>query len=140
MHVKPIKTEADLHSALHEIERLWGASAGTPAGDKLDVLIALAEAYEREHVPIDPPDPIDAINFRLDQEGKDYRALVGVLGHRTRVYEVMRRDRPLSLAMIRRLRERFRIPAEILLNPVRRKRAGTKRRAVQSVQLRSKHA
>jgi len=75
---------------------------------------------EREHYPIDLPDPIEAIKFRLEQVGKDSRALIGVVGQRTRVYEVMRRKRPLSLNMIRNLHEKFGIPAEVLIQPTRR--------------------
>jgi len=71
------------------------------------------------------PDPVEAIKFRLEQQGKDYRALIGIIGQRTRVYEVMRRDRPLSLAMIRNLNAQLQIPAEVLIHPgkLRRKRA-----------------
>jgi HTH-type transcriptional regulator/antitoxin HigA len=115
MEIKPIRTEGDYHTALRRIEALWGAAQGTHEGDELDVLITLAEAYEREHFPIDLPDPIEAIKFRLEQEGKDYRALIGVIGQRTRVYEVMRKARPLSLRMIRRLHSQLRIPAQILI-------------------------
>ena len=67
--VKPIRTEADYESALAELERLWGAKAGTPKGDRLDVLATLIDAYENEHDPIDPPDPIEAIKFRMEQQG-----------------------------------------------------------------------
>src|SRR6266542_3943010 len=109
MEIKPIKTEAEHEQALKEIERLWKASEGTPAGDRLDVLITLVEAYEEEHFPIDMPDPLDAIWFRLEQLGLDLRALVGVIGARTRVYEIMRRERPLSLSMIRKLHDKFQI-------------------------------
>src|ERR1035438_3153595 len=105
MQIKPIRSDKDHSTALVEIERLWGAKRGSPDSDKLDVLITLAEAYERERFPIDTPDPIEAIRFRLEQQGKDLRSLIGVIGQRTRVYEVMRRDRPLSPAMIRRLHE-----------------------------------
>ena len=122
MNLKPIKTEQDYEGLLKTIERLWGAPEGTPKGDLLDVLITLAEAYEQTHYPIDVPDPLDAIRFRLDQEGKDYGSLVGIIGHRTRVYEVMRGDRPLSLEMIRRLHKRLRIPAEVLINVPKRRR------------------
>ena len=133
MQVKPIKSDADLDETLQEIESLWGAAPGTPEADKLDVLASLAEAYQRQHFPIDKPDPIDAIKFRLEQEGKDYRALIGVIGQRTRVYEIMRRARPLSLSMIRRLHERFHIPADVLLQPVRlRSRTAKTRVAVRS--------
>ena len=103
MEIKPIRTEADYEAALRRIEALWGAAQGTPEGDNLDVLATLVESYESEHYPVDLPDPIEAIKFRLEQQGKDYRALVGVIGQRTRVYEVMRRARPLSLNMIRKL-------------------------------------
>jgi HTH-type transcriptional regulator/antitoxin HigA len=86
MQVRPIKTNDDHTAALQEIEKLWGAEVGTSAGDRLDVLITLVDAYEREHFPIDVPDPIEAIKFRLEQKGTDYRSLVGVIGQRTRVY------------------------------------------------------
>jgi len=119
MQMKPIKTEADHANALREIERLWGAQESTPDGDRLDVLSTLVEAYEEAHFPIDMPDPIEAIKFRLEQQGEDKKALIGIIGNRTRVYEVLRRDRALSLAMIRRLNKRFRIPAEVLIRPVR---------------------
>lgn len=117
MQVKPIRNKTDHIDALKEIERLWGAVPGTAEGDRLEVLITLVESYEREHFPIDLPDPVEAIKFRLEQQGKDYRALIGVIGQRTRVYEVMRRDRPLSLAMIRKLYDQLHIPAEVLLHP-----------------------
>ena len=126
MQLKPIKTEADHVAALRAIERLWGASEGTPEGDHLDILTTLVEAYEETNFPIDMPDPIEAIKFRLEQQGEDKKALIGVIGNRTRVYEVLRRDRALSLSMIRRLNQRFQIPAEILIKPVRLR---TKKRA-----------
>ena len=126
MTVRPIKTEKDYDTALKMIERLWGSSRSGPEGDLLEVLVTLVEAYERKHYPIDGPDPLDAIRFRLEQLGADYRSLVGIIGHRTRVYEVMRGDRPLSLDMIRRLHQKFQIPAEVLIKPSKRRR--TKRR------------
>ena len=122
MEIKPIRNARDHNQALREIERLWGAAKGTRKGDRLDILVALVDAYERTHHPIDPPDPIDAIRFRLEQQGLDQRALVGVIGNRTRVYEVMRGDRGLSLAMIRRLHKRLGIPAEVLIQPVAKRR------------------
>ncbi|MGC2277187.1 MAG: transcriptional regulator [Candidatus Binatus sp.] len=126
MKIKPIRTNADYELALREIQRLWGAKEASPEGDRLDVLATLVDAYENEHFPIDPPDPIEAIRFRLEQQGLDTSALVGVIGGRSRVYEVMQRKRALSLEMIRRLHERFGIPAEILIRPTR---AGRRRRA-----------
>jgi HTH-type transcriptional regulator/antitoxin HigA len=120
MQVSPIKTELDYAAAMRRIEAVWGAAPGTPEGDELDVLVTLAEAYERQHYPIALPDPVEAIKFRLEQEGKDYRALIGVIGQRTRVYEVMRRARPLSLNMIRKLHSQLAIPAEVLIQPARK--------------------
>jgi len=122
MVIKPIRTEVDHEAALREIERLWGADEGTPEGDRLEVMTTLVEAYEQAHFPMDAPDPIEAIKFRLEQQGEDKRALVGVIGNRTRVYEVLRRDRPLSLSMIRRLNQRLKIPAEVLIRPIRTRR------------------
>ena len=119
MEIKPIRNEADHEAALREIQCLWGAKEGTPEGDRLDVLTTLVEAYEDKHFPMDAPDPIEAINFRLEQQGLDHRPLVGVVGSRSRVYEVMHRKRGLSLEMIRRLNERFGIPAEVLIRPIR---------------------
>ncbi len=117
MHLKPIKTEADYEAALREIQRLWGAEEGSADGDRLDVLTTLVEVYEDAHFHIDMPDPIEAIKFRLDQQGQDQKALIGIIGNRTRVYEVLRRDRALSLNMIRRLNKHLQIPAEILIRP-----------------------
>ncbi len=119
MQLKPIRTKADYEAALREIERLWGADEGTAEGDRLEVLTTLVEVYEEAHFPMDLPDPIEAIKFRLEQQGEDHKALIGIIGNRTRVYEILRRDRPLSLAMIRRLNKHLRIPAEILIRPVR---------------------
>jgi HTH-type transcriptional regulator/antitoxin HigA len=119
MQVSPIKTESDYAAAMRRIESVWGAAPGTPEGDELEVLATLAEAYERQHYPVDLPDPVEAIKFRLEQEGKDYNALIGIIGQRTRVYEVMRRARPLSLNMIRKLHSQLEIPAEVLIQPVR---------------------
>ena len=122
MQLKPIKTDADHESALKEIERLWEAEEGTADSDRLEILSTLVEAYEEAHFPMDLPDPIEAIKFRLEQQGEDKRALIGIIGNRTRVYEVLRRDRALSLTMIRQLNERLKIPAEILIRPVRTRR------------------
>ncbi len=122
MVIKPIRTKADHEAALREIESLWGADEGTPEGDRLDVLATLVEAYEQAHFPMDAPDPVEAIKFRLEQQGADQKALIGLIGNRTRVYEVLRRDRALSLSMIRRLNQRLKIPAEVLIRPVRVRR------------------
>jgi len=119
MQLKPIKTDANHEAALKEIERLWGAEEGTTNGDRLEILITLAEAYEEAHFPMDMPDPIEAIKFRLEQQGVDKKALIGIIGNRTRVYEVLRRDRALSLTMIQKLNQHLKIPAEVLIRPIR---------------------
>jgi HTH-type transcriptional regulator/antitoxin HigA len=119
MRIRPIRSEADYDEALRRVEALWGSTSETPEGDELDVLVSLIEAYEREHYPIDLPTPIEAIKFRLEQQGKDYRSLIGVIGQRTRVYEVMRGARPLSLNMIRKLHSKLGIPAEVLIQSPR---------------------
>ncbi len=121
--VKPIRSENDYERAVRRVEQLWGAPQGTAQGDELDVLATLAEAYEREHYPMDLPSPIDAIKFRLEQSGKEVSALIGIIGQRTRVYEVMRGDRPLSLNMIRNLHEQLHIPAAVLIQPTRARKA-----------------
>jgi HTH-type transcriptional regulator/antitoxin HigA len=118
--VKPIRSEADYEAALAEIERLWGARSGTPESDRLNVLATLVDAYESEHDPIDPPDPIEAIKFRMDQQGLTRRDLEAILGARARVAEVLNRKRDLSIGMIRRLHERLGISAEVLIRRVRK--------------------
>ena len=115
--LKPIRTEADYEAALAEIERLWGLPAGTPEGDRLDILATLVDAYENEHYPMDPPDPIEAIKFRIEQQGLTRKDLEGLLGTRTRVAEVLNRRRGLSINMIRRLHEKLGISAEVLIRP-----------------------
>jgi len=121
--LKPIRTEADYEAALAEIERLWGAPAGTPEGDRLDILATLVDAYENEHYPMDPPDPIEAIKFRMEQQGLTRKDLEGILGSRTRVAEVLNRRRGLSINMIRRLHKKLGISAEVLIRPTRMKKA-----------------
>jgi HTH-type transcriptional regulator/antitoxin HigA len=113
--LKPVRTAKDHEAALQEVERLWGAKLGTPKGDRLDVLATLIEVYESEHYPVDPPDPIEAIKFRMEQQGLVRKDLEGIIGTRTRVAEVLNRHRPLSIAMIRRLHAKLGVPAEILI-------------------------
>ncbi len=121
--LKPIRTDADYEAALAEIERLWGTRVGTPEGDRLDILATLVDAYENEHYPMDPPDPIEAIKFRMEQQGLTRKDLEGILGSRTRVAEVLNRRRNLSINMIRRLHEKLGISAEVLLRPSRASKA-----------------
>lgn len=113
--LKPIRTAADYERALATVERLWGAESGTPEGDRLDVLATLIDAYEAEHYPIDPPDPIEAIKFRMEQQGLSRKDLQVWIGTRTRVAEVLNGKRGLSIGMIRRLYEGLGIAAEILI-------------------------
>jgi HTH-type transcriptional regulator/antitoxin HigA len=121
--LKPIRNTADYEAALAEIERLWGAKAGTPKGDRLDILATLIDAYEAVRFPMDQPDPIDAIKFRMEQLGLTRRDLEPLIGSRARVAEVLNRKRSLSIDMIRRLNDQLDIPAEILIQPTRRRRA-----------------
>ena len=121
--VKPIRTKRDYEAALKEVERLWGAKAGTTEGDRLDVLATLMDAYEAEHYPMDPPDPVEAIKFRMEQQGLTRRDLEEIIGTRTRIAEVLNRRRALSIAMIRRLHERLGISADVLIRPSRKNAA-----------------
>lgn len=117
--LKPIRTKADYKTAMAEVERLWGAKSGTAQGDRLDVLATLIEAYETRHFPMDPPDPIEAIQFRMEQQGLTRKDLEPIIGTRARVAEVMNRKRSLSIDMIRRLHEQLGISAEVLIRPTR---------------------
>jgi HTH-type transcriptional regulator/antitoxin HigA len=121
--LKPIRTKADYKAALAEVERLWGARSGTPKGDRLDVLATLIDAYETQHYPMNPPDPIDAIQFRMEQQGLTRKDLEPLIGTRARVAEIMTRKRNLSIDMIRRLHEQLGISAEVLIRPTRESEA-----------------
>jgi HTH-type transcriptional regulator/antitoxin HigA len=121
--LKPIRSRRDYEAALKEVERLWGAEVGTRRGDRLDVLATLIDAYEAEHYPMDPPDPIAAIKFRMEQQGLTRRDLEELIGTRTRIAEVLNRKRGLSIGMIRRLHERLGISAEVLIRPSRKSAA-----------------
>jgi HTH-type transcriptional regulator/antitoxin HigA len=117
MKLKPIKTKAAYKETLKEISGLLNAPPGSSEADMLEVLSILVEAYEDEHHPIDPPDPIEAIKFRVEQQGLTRRDLEPYLGSRARVSEVLNRKRPLSVEMIRRLHNGLGIPAEVLIRP-----------------------
>ena len=121
--VKPIRSKKDHAAALAEVERLWGAKSGTPDGDRLDVLATLIDAYEATHYPMDPPDPIEAIKFRMEQQGLTRKDLEPLIGTRTRVAEVLNGKRSLSIGMIRRLHRKLGISAEVLIQPSRRDKA-----------------
>lgn len=116
MHeLRPIRTEDEYDEALHEIEQLWDCNPGSRAHDRLEVLAILVDAYEREHHPIDPPDPIAAIRFRMEQSGLRNKDLEPFLGSRGRVSEVLKGRRGLTLDMIRKLHAGLGIPAECLI-------------------------
>ena len=121
--VKPIRTEQDYGDAMAEIERLWGTASGTPEGDRLDVLATLIDAYEARSYPIDPPDPIEAVKFRMEQQGLTRKDLESIIGTRARIAEVLDRKRNLSIAMIRRLHAKLGIPVEVLIRPSRKRAA-----------------
>jgi HTH-type transcriptional regulator/antitoxin HigA len=120
MDIHPIRSARDHAQALRAIGRLWGARRGTSDADNLEVLVTLVDAYEASRHPIDPPDPIDAILFRLEQMGLGRSDLVDVMGTRARVSEVLNRRRPLTIAMIAKLRDKFGISADVLIGSHRR--------------------
>ena len=115
MEILPIKTQRDYRRTLKQIEGLMTAKRNTPAGDRLDVLVTLAEAWEARHHPLDLPDPIAAIRYHMEQNGLAAKDLAPYIGERNRVYEVLNRKRPLSLKMIWRLHQGLGIPAESLI-------------------------
>lgn len=115
MDIRPIKTEQDYHLAIGRIEELWGAKKDTPQGDELDLLATLVESYEMKHYPIAPPDPIDAIKFRMEQMGMTNSDMVKYLGSQSRVSEILNGKRKLTLSMVKSLYKGLKIPAEILL-------------------------
>ena len=115
MEIRPIKTEQDYNAAITRIEVLWGSEKDTPQGDEMDLLVTLVESYEMKHFPIAPPDPVDAIKFRMEQMDMTKADLIQYLGSQSRVSEVLNRKRKLTLGMIKSLYKGLRIPAEILL-------------------------
>ena len=123
MEIKPIKTKADYRAALKKIETLMSARAGSPEGERLDVLVTLVEAYEKKHYRFDLPDPVEAIKFRMEQMALAPKDLVPMIGQLNRVYEVLNRKRPLTLPMIRQLHRQLGIPAESLIKDPSERRA-----------------
>ena len=117
MDIRPIHTEADYKTTLKEISTLMASdpALGTPEGDRLDILVTLVQAYEAKHVPVGAPDPVEAIKFRMEQSGLSVKDLEPIIGKSNRVYEVLNRKRPLTLAMIRRLHKNLGIPANVLI-------------------------
>jgi HTH-type transcriptional regulator/antitoxin HigA len=115
MRPKLIKNDREYRRALKRAEELMDAKSGTPRGDELELVAALIEWYEDEHAPVPPPDPVEAIRFRMEQAGLEAKDLVPYIGSRARVSEVLNRRRSLGLPMIRRLHQGLEIPAEVLL-------------------------
>jgi HTH-type transcriptional regulator / antitoxin HigA len=119
MDIRPIRTAADYTAALKEVSTLMAddPELGTPNGDRLDILATLVQAYEARHFPVDSADPVEAIKFRMDQQGLTPRDLEPMIGRLNRVYEVLARRRPLTMAMVWRLHTQLGIPAESLIRP-----------------------
>ncbi|MCX6258582.1 MAG: helix-turn-helix domain-containing protein [Bacteroidia bacterium] len=115
MEIKPIKTDKDYNEAIKKIEMLWGAKKNTLKGDELDLLCTLVEAYEMKHFPVLPPDPVDAIKFRMEQMNMTKTDMAKYLGSQSRVSEVLNGKRHLTLKMVKSLYKGLKIPAEILL-------------------------
>ena len=115
MDIKPIRSKRDYEAALKQIERLMGAKRNSPEGDRLDVLVTLVEAYEARHFPLELPDPVEAIKFAMEQRNLSVKDLVPYIGQPNRVYEVLNRKRPLTIAMAWKLHKGLGIPAESLI-------------------------
>ena len=123
MKLRPIRSKREHQAALKEAEALWNAAEGSPAADRLGVLVLLIEAYEREHYPISDPDPIDFLQHVMEARGMSRKDLEPFIGSRARVAEVLNRVRPLTLDMIRRLAAGLKIPADALVHDYKLKRA-----------------
>ena len=119
MNIHPIRTKADYKRALREVSAYFDdePEPGSADGDRFEILTTLVEAYEGKHFPIDLPDPVEAIKFRMEQAGLAPKDLVPAIGRLNRVYEILNHKRPLTLNMIWRLHEKFGIPAESLIRP-----------------------
>lgn len=121
MEIHPIRTEEDYRAALRQVSLFFDnePDPGTPDGDRFEVLLTLVEAYEARHFPLELPDPVEAIKFRMEQEGLTPKDLMPMIGRLNRVYEILNRKRPLTLNMIWKLHEKLGIPAESLIRPSR---------------------
>ncbi|MDO5616069.1 MAG: helix-turn-helix domain-containing protein [Cruoricaptor ignavus] len=115
MKIKPIKSEEDYNRAIERLEAIFDAKKGTKEGDELEILGILIEKYEEEHFPIDLPDPIEAIKFRMEQLNYSQNDLANIIGLKSRASEILNRKRKLSLEMIRNLHDRLKIPTEVLI-------------------------
>jgi len=115
MNIKPIKTEEDYNAALERLEVIFDAVPGTPESDELEILGILIEQFEKEHYPIDLPDPIEAIKFRMEQMGYTQSDLAEIIGQKSRASEILNRKRKLSLEMIRQISNKLHIPTDVLV-------------------------
>ncbi|AEE20866.1 type II toxin-antitoxin system HigA family antitoxin [Dokdonia sp. 4H-3-7-5] len=115
MNIKPIRNEADYKKALERLEILFDATMGTEEGDELEILSIVIDNYEKENFPIGMPDPISAINFRMEQMGLKQKDLVEMIGFKSRVSEIMNKKRKLTLEMIRNLNTTLHIPTDVLI-------------------------
>jgi len=115
MNIKPIRNEADYQKALERLEIIFDAKKGTYEGDELEILAIVIDNYENENFPIGMPDPISAINFRMEQMGLKQKDLVDMIGFKSRVSEIMNKKRKLTLEMIRKLNAKLNIPTEVLI-------------------------
>lgn len=115
MEIKLIKTEKDYNQALERLEVVFDAKKGTPEGDELELLSILIEQYENTHFPIDLPDPIEAIKFRMEQMGYNQNDLAKIIGLKSRASEILSKKRKLSLEMIRQLHTCLHIPTDVLI-------------------------
>lgn len=126
MDIRPIRTDEDHRAALAEIDACWGAPEGSEAGDRLDVLVALVESYEARRWPIEPAknfDPVDVLHYAVEEFGHSQAELAELLGSRSRASEVLARKRALTIDMIHKIGEAWKIPTELLVRPYKIERA-----------------
>jgi HTH-type transcriptional regulator / antitoxin HigA len=126
MEIRPIRTDKDHRAALAEIDACWGAAEGTEKGDKLDVLLVLVEIYEAKRWPVEIDegfDPIDVLNYAIEELGHTQAGLAELLGSRSRASEILSRRRALTVDMIHKISEAWKIPADLLVRPYRIERA-----------------
>lgn len=125
MDIRPIRSDPDHKAALAEIDRLWGAKTGTEDGDKLDILLTLVEKYEETRWPIEEPDwdPVDVLQYAIDEMGHSQAELSHILNSRSRASEILSRDRSLTLEMIRSISDAWKIPASLLIKAYRTRTA-----------------
>jgi HTH-type transcriptional regulator / antitoxin HigA len=126
MNIRPIRSDTDYHAALREIDACWGAAPGTPKGDRLDVLVALVESYEARRWPISERgrfDPVDVLHHAIEEFGHSQAELAELLGSRSRASEVLSRRRALTVEMIHRISDAWKIPADLLVRPYKIKKA-----------------